>query len=92
MLKILKIFYLLLTLILLLQITLAQEKEENFNSYSDLELSLEISSTLNLVFTEQNPKIEYIKTDLSFFPRNDDRQQVLDLEITSNPLAEIRST
>ena len=55
------------------------EPVEHYNNAQYLDLELTIDSTINLDYTDSSPVVEFIKSDLSFFPRNDERQTVTTL-------------
>ena len=81
--KMKKICLLLIALLVLLPNALSQGDEIYYSTYlvldSDVESSIE-------VIREGGASIDYVKAELYFFPKNDERQSVID--ITSQPDAE----
>ncbi len=61
------------------------EKIENYNNLQYLELEMYISNDVGVEYTSSNHKVEYIKSDLSFFPKNDERQTVESIKPFSTP-------
>ena len=80
-----KLFLVITITILVTSIVYAQEKIENFNDVKELELSFSLKSTIQLNKIENNPSLEFIKATLSFFPREDYRQRVINEQTSSNP-------
>tara|TARA_Y100000310_G_scaffold342637_1_gene446709 strand:- start:10838 stop:12781 length:1944 start_codon:yes stop_codon:yes gene_type:complete len=67
----------------------AEEKVDNYNAVQYLDVSVVISSGINVQFGD-GYSIEYIKSDLSFFPKDDDRQSVSYLNKLAEPGAAIQ--
>ena len=80
-----KIYFFFIFMILFINISYAQEKIENFNDIQELELNFKLKSIIKLDKTENNPKLEYIKASMSFYPREDYRQKIINQNFISNP-------
>ena len=76
---------LLIFLLLLVKVSLAQQIND-YNKASSLDLTFQLSSSIDIQQTS-SPKLEYLTTQLSLFPITDQRQEVLLLDINSNPIA-----
>lgn len=74
-----------LLLIALIPLVLAQE--ENYNTYSELEISYELDSSLYLTSTGYNPTLERLTANLSLFPRSNFMTQITSLAKSANPNA-----
>lgn len=61
------------------------EPVEDYNNAQYLEMALSISSYVDVEYTSGSYEIDYIKSELSFFPRNSDVQEVKKLEAFSSP-------
>jgi len=84
-----KLFYLVVLSILIAPVAFAEEYD-NFNDFQYLDLNMHISSDIGIKYTGGNPNVEYIKSDLSFFPKDDERQTVNSLKTFANPIANIQ--
>lgn len=69
---------------------LAQEKIENFNTYASLDLAFSLTSGIDIMPTGGPSKVDYITTDLSFFPRASALQTISSLHPTATPQAKIQ--
>jgi transglutaminase-like putative cysteine protease len=67
----------------------AEDPIENYNGLEYLEMSLAISSEVFVKETGDNPKIDFIKSDLSFFPKTSETQKVILLKPYSTYKADI---
>lgn len=74
-----------LLFILLLILPLVSANQLNYNHYSDLELKFELASKFYIQQRASSYDIDYITSDLYFFPREDSRQQILSLDTFSEP-------
>ncbi len=63
---------------------------ENYDAYKDLTLNLEINSELNAI-ANQGAKLETLSADLKLFPKNGLNQEVLFMDIFSNPMTVIEN-
>ncbi len=82
-------------LILLLVFILAipfvnAEPVENYNHFQYVEMALALSSYVDVEYTSGSHSIDYIRSELSFFPRNSDIQEVKKLEAFSSPSSTIQ--
>ena len=68
----------------------AQEQIDNFNTYSSLDLIFSLTSGITILPTGGQQKIEYITTDLSFFPQDGPLQTISNLNPAANPQAKIQ--
>ncbi len=66
------------------------EPVENYNNAQYLEMALSISSDIDIEYTSWSHSIDFIKSELSFFPRNSDTQEVKRLDAYSSPEASIQ--
>ena len=73
--------------LILIQTALAQQ--ENYNQYSELEMSIKIYTTIDVEQKGTRTSIEYLQADLEMFPRKTAEQQVLNLDVNSNPNATV---
>ena len=76
--------------LLILSLFVSAEKIENYNDVQYLEMSLYISSDIDIEYTTGSPVIDFMKSDVSFFPRNDERQVVKNLKTFSTPTASVQ--
>lgn len=76
-------------LILLIIVPLAAAQEDNFNNYSSLDIDISISSDIQIDYLKKTSRLEFLEVDLQIFPRNDDRQIIINKKIISNPISEI---
>src|SRR3989344_4901106 len=74
-----------LLVILLLFLPIVSANQINYNHYSELNLKFELSSRFYMQQKASNYDIDYIESNLHFFPREDSRQEVLSLEFLSDP-------
>lgn len=79
-----------LFLSLLLTFSVNAEPVENYNSAQYLEMALSISSNVDIEYTSGDHSIDFIRSELSFFPRNSDTQDVKQLDAFASPDASIQ--
>lgn len=78
----------LLVIVLLAHVVQAQEEKiENFNTYQDLVLQFHIDGEINVVLTDPLGRVEEMKVDLSFFPRENGFQAIKNINYMSRPQA-----
>ncbi len=82
-------FFLILLFIISAQCALGKPIE-NYNDVQFLEIAISISADIGVTSTSSNPKVEYIRSDLSFFPKDDERQIVEELNTFSSPDASVQ--
>ncbi|MCX6712058.1 MAG: transglutaminase domain-containing protein [Candidatus Woesearchaeota archaeon] len=63
--------------------------EQEYFLYKDIDLNFQLSSELDLKYTVASPKINYVKSSIALFPREDYRQTILDFKTNSDPDATI---
>ena len=80
------IFRILAIILLLIPFASAQE---NFNEYQDLNLILYLGSNISIKETGNDPKIDYIITDVLLFPRDEERLKILEMDAFAEPNASI---
>ena len=66
------------------------EPIENYNGVQYLEMALSISSNVDIEYTSGSHSVDFIKSELSFFPRSSDSQNVKQLDAFANPDASIQ--
>ncbi|MBT3865873.1 transglutaminase domain-containing protein [Candidatus Woesearchaeota archaeon] len=66
------------------------EPVDNYNEFQYVEMALSLSSYVDLEHTSGSHSVEYVRSELSFFPRDGDRQDVKDLEAFSSPSSTIQ--
>ena len=66
------------------------EPIENYNGVQYLEIALSISSNVDIEYTSGSHSVDFIKSELSFFPRSSDSQNVKQLDAFANPDASIQ--
>ena len=71
----------LLLFLILLQLSQAQEKIENFNDYQGLNINFHIEGTIVTNLQDPSAKLDEMRVDLSFFPRENDFQKIFDIMI-----------
>jgi hypothetical protein len=74
--------------LILIQTTLAQQ--ENYNQYSELEMNIKVYTTIDVEQKGTRTSIEYLQADLEMFPRKTAEQQVLSLDVSSDPKATVK--
>ena len=62
---------------------------EDLNTYGSLELQVNVNGGLQVVQESSSYTLDYISSELSFFPNNDGFQDVKDYKITSIPEAKV---
>lgn len=55
---------------------------EDYNDYNNLDLKFSLNSNVKITVQESNYEVEFVKGDVSFYPRSDDRQTVQNFHIT----------
>lgn len=81
--------FLLLGILLGLVLVSAQEqKPDNYNDYDSLTMKVRIASDITITPTETNHKVETLKALVSFFPKEDYRQTLIDTTLAADPEAE----
>ncbi|MEM4266649.1 MAG: transglutaminase-like domain-containing protein [Candidatus Nanoarchaeia archaeon] len=75
------------TALILLQIATAAE--ESYSKYSSLDLNIEIFTTIQAEKKSSKASIESLQADLELFPINTDDQEVLSLDVKTEPQAEV---
>jgi len=60
---------------------------ENYNEMEYLEIDFDVATSVYLKYSGEGNSIEFIKSDLSFFPRDNDRQEV----IVFNPYSDLKA-
>ncbi len=76
-------------IIFLLLFPLAHAQEENYNTYSELEISFTLDSEVKARPTKPNPTLESLIANLSLFPRDDSMTEIIDIDTSASPNAEI---
>lgn len=79
-----------LTLFVIFILSLTSVYAEDLNNYDSLELHVKVNGELQVVQESSSYTIDYISSELSFFPRTNDFQEVKNDNILSNPEAEIK--
>ncbi len=54
---------------------------EDYGTYSSLDIHFSLDSDVKINVVESNYDVEYIKSDISFYPKTDERQKVLDFDL-----------
>ncbi len=54
---------------------------EDYGAYSSLDIKFNLDSKVSIKIEESNYEVEYIKSQISFFPESDERQKVLDIDL-----------
>ena len=80
----------LVVLLVLFSTSVFGEQVENYNEFQYVEMELKISSDIGVEYLDSDYVIDFIKSDVSFFPRNDERQTVQNLDIFSTPHASVQ--
>ena len=80
-----KIFILLLVFV----VSLTSVYAEDLNNYGSFELQVNVNGGLQVVQESSSYTLDYISSELSFFPNNDGFQDVKDYKITSIPEAKV---
>ncbi len=76
----------LLLLLLFIPLLVGAQDMENYYDYSELTLSYNFDTTITL---SGSNNLDYLEATLSLFPRESQRQSILSLTPSSNPLADI---
>ncbi len=84
-----KITIAILLFLIFLPLSHAQEKIENFNDYQSLNLNFHIEGTLITNLQDPSAKLDEMRVDLSFFPRENDFQKIDEIHYFSDPISEI---
>ncbi len=80
----------LFTLFIVFIVSLSGVYAEELNVYDSLEVQVKINGELQAVQESSNYNLEYISSELSFYPKNNEFQEVKDENIISVPDAKIR--
>ncbi len=78
-----------LIIFLFILLPLVSAQEENYNTYSELEISYNLDSSLDVIVTGSNPTLESLIANLSLFPRSNFMTQIISLATSANPTATI---
>tara|TARA_B100001971_G_scaffold87948_1_gene81243 strand:+ start:1737 stop:3731 length:1995 start_codon:yes stop_codon:yes gene_type:complete len=73
--------HLLTILLLTLALTSLSSAQEDYLTTEKVNLDISLSSNITLIPSSSDYKIDYIQADLSFFPREDDRQKIITINI-----------
>src|SRR3989344_5623410 len=71
-------------------VSLTSVYAEDLNNYDSLEVQVKVNGELQVVRESSSYSLEYISSELSFFPKNDEFQEVKDEKIISIPNAKIK--
>jgi hypothetical protein len=86
-----KFFVMFLIIFLIMAVSInSKEDIESYSGLEYLEMSLGVSSDIFIDYTGSNPKIDFIKSDLSFFPKTTESQEVSNLKSYSSYTADIQ--
>lgn len=80
----------LFTLLIVFIASLSSVYAEDLNNYDSLEMQVKINGGLQVIQESSNYNLEYISSELSFFPKNNEFQEVKDEKIISAPDAKIK--
>jgi len=81
--------FLVFVIFLVFSVVVSADKAENYNDVEYLKMSLSINSDVYVKYVGDNPRLDYIKSDLSFFPKDSSRQSVISLDPYSTYSADI---
>ena len=57
---------------------------EDYGTYSSLDINFNLNSDIKINVVDSNYEVEYIKSDISFYPKTDERQKVLDFDLNGD--------
>ena len=75
--KLFILFLFSISLVMPIVMSLADASNQTFDEYNELDINAKIDSTITISYLSSNHDIEYIFANLTFFPREDDFQNII---------------
>jgi len=71
-------------LVILLTLPIAFAQDKFFYRAEDVTFNVKVSSNIHLISTSPNAEIDYVKANLSYFPKETDRQKIISMNNVPN--------